>query len=101
MFRVLTGLVVLLALAPRALADDPPGTIIVKLGTAAPDDTPWAKQLNRLKKRFETESGGKVKLKVFLGSVKGGEDAMARQGAQGSLQMVGLTTAALGILAPE
>lgn len=90
-----------LLLSTAARADEAPGTVVVKLGTAAPDDTPWARQLQRLKKRVETESGGRIKLKIFLGSVKGGEDAMARQGAQGALQMVGLTTGALATLAPE
>jgi tripartite ATP-independent transporter DctP family solute receptor len=75
--------------------------IVVKLGTAAPEDTPWHKQLLRLKARFDKESAGKVKLKLFMGSVKGGEDAMARQVAQGALQAAGLSTGALAILVPE
>ncbi|MSP61865.1 MAG: TRAP transporter substrate-binding protein [Myxococcales bacterium] len=101
LFAAFVGLSCAGLLAPGEARADEAGQIVVKLGTAAPDDTPWAKQLQRLKKRFEAESKGKVKLKIFLGSVKGGEDAMARQGAQGALQMVGLTTAALAILAPE
>jgi TRAP-type transport system periplasmic protein len=77
------------------------GEVVIKLGTAAPEDTPWHKQLLRLKTRFEKESAGKVKLKLFMGSVKGGEDAMARQVAQGSLQAAGLSTGSLAILVPE
>jgi tripartite ATP-independent transporter DctP family solute receptor len=77
------------------------GEIVVKFGTAAPEDTPWAKQLQRLRSRFEKESGKKVKLKLLLGGVRGGEDAMVRQCAQGSLQAIGVTTAALAILVPE
>jgi tripartite ATP-independent transporter DctP family solute receptor len=74
---------------------------IVKFGSAAPDDTPWARQMQRFKSRFEKESSGRVKLKLFLGSSKGGEDAMVRQCAQGTLQAVGVTTGALAILVPE
>jgi TRAP-type transport system periplasmic protein len=74
---------------------------VIKFGTAAPEDTPWHKHLSRLKTRLEKESGGKLKLKLFMGSVKGGEDAMVRQVAQGSLQMAGLTTGAFAILASE
>jgi len=91
-------LALLLALATPALAAE---ETIVKLGTAAPEDTPWHKQLLRMKARMEKDSGGKVKLKLFMGSVKGGEDAMARQVAQGSLQAAGLSTGALAILVPE
>jgi tripartite ATP-independent transporter DctP family solute receptor len=87
-----------LALASPALAAE---ETIVKLGTAAPEDTPWHKQLLKMKARMEKDSGGKVKLKLFMGSVKGGEDAMARQVAQGSLQAAGLSTGALAILVPE
>lgn len=83
--------------AQPARAED----VVIKLGTAAPEDTPWHKQLNRIKQRFDKESGGKVKLKLFMGSVKGGEDAMARQVAQGALQAAGLSTGALAILVPE
>jgi tripartite ATP-independent transporter DctP family solute receptor len=91
-----------LAAASSARAEAPvPGQIVVSLGTAAPDDTPWSKQLKRLKARLEKDSGGRIKMKVFLGSVKGGEEAMTRQVAQGSLQCAGLTTAALALLAPE
>jgi tripartite ATP-independent transporter DctP family solute receptor len=92
---------IFLAFLGRAVADEAPGEVVVKFGTAAPEDTPWAKQLSRLKARFDKESAGKVKLKLFLGSVKGGEDAMVRQCAQGSLQAIGVTTAALAILVPE
>jgi tripartite ATP-independent transporter DctP family solute receptor len=74
---------------------------VVRIGTAAPEDTPWHKQLVQLKKRIETDSAGKVKLKLFMGSVKGGEDAMARQVAQGALECAGLSTGALAILVPE
>jgi tripartite ATP-independent transporter DctP family solute receptor len=96
------ALAVALALTgARAVAEEAPGTLIVKLGTAAPDDTPWARQLQRLKARFDSQSGGKVKVRLFLGAVKGGEDAMVRQCAQGSLQAIGVTTAALAIMVPE
>jgi tripartite ATP-independent transporter DctP family solute receptor len=87
----------LFLLAGAAQAEE----VVIKLGTAAPEDTPWHKQLLRLKGRFEKESAGKVKLKLFMGSVKGGEDAMARQVAQGALQAAGLSTGALAILVPE
>jgi tripartite ATP-independent transporter DctP family solute receptor len=99
-FAVALGVVVALSGAARA-EEAPKDEILVKFGTAAPEDTPWAKQLQRLRGRFDAESKGKVKLKLLLGGVRGGEDAMVRQCAQGSLQAIGVTTAALAILVPE
>jgi len=92
------------AASGRAVAE---GEVVVRIGTAAPEDTPWHKQLLQLKKRIETESADAtkaekpIKLKLFMGSVKGGEDAMARQVAQGALECAGLSTGALAIIVPE
>lgn len=75
--------------------------IVVKMGTVAPADTPWEKLLKNVKKRIQEESGGRVKVQLFLGGVKGGEEALVRQCAQGSLQMIGVTTAAAAQIVKE
>jgi TRAP-type transport system periplasmic protein len=51
---------------------------VANFGSAAPENTPWADQLTEIKTRVEKESGGRVKLKLFLGSVLGGEVEMVR-----------------------
>ena len=58
------------SLPGTAAAQDP---IAINFGTAAPDGTPWAAQLKDIKKRIETESGGRIIVRLFLGSVLGGE----------------------------
>jgi tripartite ATP-independent transporter DctP family solute receptor len=68
---------------------------VVKFGTVAPDGTPWAKQLKRLKKRVEKQSKGRIKFKLFLGGVLGGEVEMVRAVRRGRLQGWGGSTAAL------
>src|SRR5262245_18120920 len=72
---------------------------VISVGAVAPEDTPWHKQLMKYKTDLEKAAGGAVK--VFMGGAKGGEDALVRQCAQGSLQMVGVTTGAVASVAPE
>src|SRR5262245_5702624 len=74
---------------------------VVSIGAVAPEDTPWHKQLLKYKAEVEKATGGALKVKMFMGGAKGGEDALVRQCAQGSLQMVGVTTGALASVAPE
>jgi TRAP-type C4-dicarboxylate transport system substrate-binding protein len=104
------ALIALAAVGAIATASGPAaadGEVVVRVGTAAPEDTPWHKQLLQLKKRVEAESADParsekpIKMKLFMGSVKGGEDAMARQVAQGALECAGLSTGALAIIVPE
>ncbi len=82
----------------RAQADDP---ISLKIATIAPEGTPWEKQLKSLKKRYEDGSGGRIKVKLFFGGSLGGEKALVRRCAQGSIQMAGVSTGAASSLVPE
>ncbi len=67
--------------------------------SVAPEGTPWADQLNRLKKQWEKESGGRLKVKVILG--RGNETALVRQCKAGEIQAVGVSTSAMLDDAPE
>ena len=68
---------------------------VLKIGTVAPDDTPWANHLRAIKKRVESESGGRIKIKLFLGGVLGGEVEMVRSLRRGRIQGWGGSTAAV------
>lgn len=81
-----------------ASADDP---ILMKIGTVAPEGTPWEKQLTEVKKYIERETQGKVKVKTFMGGSLGGEKQLVRRVAQNTLQAFGGSTAALGSIVPE
>jgi tripartite ATP-independent transporter DctP family solute receptor len=75
--------------------------IRMRLATVAPEGTPWEKQLRRLKQHVETESGGRIRVQMFMGGSLGGEKALVRRTAQGSLQAFGGSAAALGTLVRE
>lgn len=85
-----TVLVLLAAEQPAAAAE-----FTLKLATVAPDGTPWALHLMAIKKRIEKESGGRIKLKVFLGGTLGGEVETVRALRRGRIQGWGGSTAAL------
>ena len=56
---------------------------MLNFGTVAPDGTPWAKQLIDAKKRIDTESGGEIKVRVFLGASLGSEVEMIQDVGRG------------------
>ncbi|NOY26435.1 MAG: TRAP transporter substrate-binding protein [Oligoflexia bacterium] len=97
--RILTSLAVIgaaaIALFPSRTSQADP-QFVANFGTAAPEGTPWADQLQDIKKRVESESGGRVKIKLFLGSVMGGEVEMVRDVRRGArLQGGGFSTASI------
>lgn len=104
MRRLLSSLTVLSTLASVGLvvgaarADDP---ITIKIATIAPEGTPWEKQLKQLKKRYEDGSHGRLRVKLFFGGSLGGEKALVRRCAQGTIQMAGVSTGAASSLVPE
>ena len=71
----------------------------LKFQTVAPERTPWARQLKRMKKKWEAESGGRLKVKLFLG--RGNEKALVRKCRSGELQAIGVSTGAMADEVPE
>jgi tripartite ATP-independent transporter DctP family solute receptor len=76
-------------------------TFTMRIGTVAPEGTPWEKQLRTLKTHIESNSGGRIKVRLFMGGSLGGEKALVRRVSQGSLEAFGGSTAALGAVVPE
>jgi len=93
MLRSTCALVAAALLGTPALAADAEFTI--KFATVAPDGTPWAEQLKAVKDRVNTESGGRIKFKLFLGGSLGGEVETVRDLRRGRLQGWGGSTAAV------
>ena len=58
-------------MAGTALAKE--DKVIVRLGTVAPEGTPWERALKKTRKRFKKMSAGKIKMKTFFGGQKGDE----------------------------
>ncbi|MEO0325218.1 MAG: TRAP transporter substrate-binding protein [Myxococcota bacterium] len=106
--RVLFGsaassLVLSLALAALAPTGDAGAQeqIEMKIATVAPEGTPWEKQMRRFRKHVQDGTAGRVRVKMFMGGSLGGEKALVRRTAQGSIQGWGGSTAGLGSLVPE
>src|SRR5688572_18561218 len=78
---------------PRSAAADQPYEL--KIATVAPDKTPWADLLKDYKKNVEAASGGKVKVRIFLGGTMGDENETVRMTARGELQGCGASTGAV------
>ncbi|TGL90747.1 C4-dicarboxylate ABC transporter substrate-binding protein [Leptospira congkakensis] len=67
----------------------------VKLATVAPEGSPWANELAKIKKKIESESQGQIKFKIYPGGQMGGENEILQQVIRGKLQGAGLTAGAL------
>lgn len=74
---------------------------VMKVASVAPAGTPWASHMKRLKKRIQDESGGRIKVKTYLGGALGDEIATAESTKRGSIQVFGGTAAALASAVPE
>lgn len=84
--------------AVPALADD---KFELKIATVAPDKTPWADLLKQYKKNVEKKSGGRIKVRVFLGGTMGDENETVRMTARGQLSGVGASTGAVASIVEE
>jgi len=73
----------------------------MRVATVAPEGTPWEQQLRRFKSNIEQASGGRIRVKMFMGGSLGGEKALVRRTAQNSIQGFGGSTAALGTMVPQ
>lgn len=73
---------------------------VLRIATIAPAGTPWAAQLESLESRIESASGGRINVRPFLGQ-SDGENSLARQCVDGSLESVGVSTGALSSIVPE
>ena len=70
---------------------------VMNFATVAPDNTPWADQLRGVEKRIETESGGRIQVKLFLGGSLGSEIESIQDVARGErIQGGGFSTGAMG-----
>lgn len=89
-----------LLVASPALAEDPK-PLLIKVGSVAPEGTPWSDWLDGVKSRLEKDSGGRLKLKLFLGSKLGGEKEMVEETRNGNIGMFGGSAGALASFVPE
>jgi TRAP-type C4-dicarboxylate transport system substrate-binding protein len=65
--------------------------VVIKLGTVAPDGSPWHRKLKELADIWEKDSNGQVKLRIYPGGVAGDEGDMIRKMGVGQLQAAAVT----------
>ncbi len=73
----------------------------LKIATVAPDKTPWADLLKKYKLAVEAASGGRIKVRIFLGGTMGDENETVRMTARGEISGVGASTGAVASLVEE
>ncbi|MBI3074089.1 MAG: TRAP transporter substrate-binding protein DctP [Deltaproteobacteria bacterium] len=87
----------LIGLATPASAE----TYIMKFGTLAPDNTPWSRILKNFKRRVEKQSGGRIKVRLYLNGQRGDEKEMLSEIRNGRLQGGGFSTGGISSVVPE
>ncbi len=83
--------------APAVAADK----IKIKLGTVAPEGTPWSELMKRMKRRFKKQSDKRIKVKTYFGGRLGGEKEMVRETREGRIQLFGGSVSAIATIVPD
>jgi TRAP-type C4-dicarboxylate transport system substrate-binding protein len=85
------GLIAIFGSARTASAKD----VKIKLGTLAPEGSPWHNIIKRMGQRMKDMSGGKVTLAIYPGGVAGDEGDMVRKMRVGQLHAATITNIGL------
>lgn len=64
---------------------------VFRIGSAAPENSPWGRSLNRIAAEWRRISDGRVRVQVFHNGIAGDEDDMVRKMRIGQLQAVVMT----------
>ena len=87
-YRVLVGIVILLAWAPSVVAKD------LKIATVSPEGSSWMKLLRKAVAELDVATDGRVNVKVYPGGVRGDDSTVLRKIRVGQLHG-GLVTSAV------
>jgi TRAP-type transport system periplasmic protein len=74
------------------------GPLRVKLGTLAPEDSPWHTAIQRMGQAWKTASNGDVRVTIYAGAVQGDEADVIRKMRIGQLQAGSVTSIGLSRL---
>lgn len=96
MKRLLIPIVGTLLIGPQVDAQ----TVLIKMGTVAPEGSPWHQILQQMGQDWRNISGGKVQLRIYPGGVLGDEPDMIQKMRIGQLQAVALSGSGLSRLEP-
>ena len=73
----------------------------IKLGSLAPEGSPWDKALRRIASDWAEASEGKLRVKVFAGGIAGDEPSMIRKIRINQLQAAAITGVGLGSIVED
>ncbi len=93
--------VALLALTLVLSAIAPAAAATIKLGTLAPEGSPWHEILVDMMAEWNRASGGELRVRIYPGGVVGDEPDMVRKMRIGQLHAAMLTSSGLSEIAPE
>jgi TRAP-type C4-dicarboxylate transport system substrate-binding protein len=74
---------------------------VIKLGTVAPEGSPWHDALVEVGRKWSALSDGKVKLRIYAGGIAGDEQDMMRKIRIGQLHATAMTTPTLLTVVPD
>jgi TRAP-type C4-dicarboxylate transport system substrate-binding protein len=75
--------------------------LTIKVGSIAPDGSPWDRALKKIAADWKTISGGTIELKIYPGGIVGNEPDMIRKMRIGQLQAAIFTGMGMSYIAPE
>ncbi|MBA7620425.1 hypothetical protein ES703_27774 [subsurface metagenome] len=79
----------------------PASALTIKLGSLAPEASPWGKALKKLAAEWNSISRGRVNVKIFPGGIAGGEFDMIRKIRINQLQAAAITGIGLGTISTD
>ena len=79
----------------------PASSQVIKLGTVAPDGSPWHETLLEVAQQWKALSNGRVTVRIYAGGVAGDDSDMLRKIRIGQLHATALTTVTLIDIVPD
>ena len=95
----LAGIIFFISLT--ALLSAPLFSLTIKMGSPAPEGSPWDNALKKISSEWRAASGGKIDLKIYPGGIVGNEADMVRKMRIGQLQAAVFTSMGMSYITPE
>ena len=75
--------------------------LTIKMGSIAPDGSPWDRALKKIASEWKAISGGTIEIKIYPGGIVGNESDMIRKIRIGQLQAATFTGMGMSYIAPD
>jgi len=95
------GVITWVSIYVLALGVAPAFSQVIKLGTVAPEGSPWHEAMLEVAQKWKELSNGKVTLRIYAGGVAGDEKDMLRKIRIGQLHATALTSSTLLDIVPD